>query len=240
MSLRTKPYAHIIWDWNGTLLNDPPICVQVLNQVLAKYSKPPTTLARYHAQFGFPVEDYYRQLGFDFSVDSYDAVADDYIALYRRRQFECPLHDGVPEVLDQSLRAGITQSILSAYQQDLLTEAVRHFGLGAFFVRLAGLSDYFAASKVGEGRGLIQDLGLKPSQVLMIGDTLHDHQVAQALGVDCLLIGAGHQDPSRLKACGSPLLDSIRQVPAFLAGQAGTRRFLRGIKADVRRDKDRV
>lgn len=129
MNLPAKPYAHIIWDWNGTLLDDAPICVQVLNRVLAKYGKPPTTLARYRAQFGFPVEDYYRRLGFDFSVESYDAVADDYIALYRLRQFECPLHDGVPEVVDHCLRAGITQSILSAYQHDLLTEAVRHFGL---------------------------------------------------------------------------------------------------------------
>jgi len=214
-----KPYQHIIWDWNGTLLDDAPICVQVLNQVLAKYGKPATTLAKYRAAFGFPVEDYYRQLGFDFSVESYEAVADDYISLYHRRQFDCHLHDGVPDVLDRCQREGLSQSILSAYQHDLLTEVVSHFGLSAFFVRLAGRKDHFAAGKAAEGQRLIQDLGLKPSQVLLVGDTLHDHQVAQALGIDCLLIGAGHQDPSRLQACGSPLLGSIRQVPAFLAGR---------------------
>jgi phosphoglycolate phosphatase len=217
---QAKPYRHIIWDWNGTLLDDAPICVQVLNQVLARHGKLPTTLALYRAQFGFPVEDYYQQLGFNFSVESYDVVADDYIEIYRQRQVDCSLHDGVPEVLDLCLRAGLTQSILSAYQQDLLTEVVRHFGLSSFFVQLAGRKDYFAASKVAEGQRLIRDLGLEPSQILLVGDTLHDHQVAQTLGIDCLLIGRGHQNPDRLRLCGTPILNSIRQVPTFLAGRS--------------------
>lgn len=215
MTTSSEFYRHVIWDWNGTLLDDAPVCVQVLNQVLAKYGKPLITLAKYRVQFGFPVEDFYQQLGFDFSVESYDAVADDYIEIYRQRQYDCPLHDGVPEVLDLCLRSGLTQSILSAYQQDLLTEIVGHFGLSSFFIRLAGRKDYFATSKVAEGQRLIRDLDLEPSQILMVGDTLHDHQVAQALGVDCLLIGRGHQDPSRLQGCGAPLLNSIHQVPAF-------------------------
>jgi phosphoglycolate phosphatase len=220
MNPQAKPYRHIIWDWNGTLLDDAPICVQVLNQVLARHGKPPTTLTQYRAQFGFPVEDYYQQLGFDFSVESYDTVADDYIEIYRQRQTDCPLHDGVPEVLDLCHRAGLTQSILSAYQQDLLTEVVRHFGLSSFFVRLAGRTDYFAASKVAEGQRLIRDLHLRPSHVLLVGDTIHDHQVAQTLGIDCLLIGRGHQNPDRLRLYGTPILDSIRQVPTFLAGRS--------------------
>ena len=217
MKHRPKSYRHIIWDWNGTLLDDAPICVQVLNQVLARHGKPPTTLAQYRAQFGFPVEDYYRQLGFDFTVESYDAVADDYISLYRQRQYDCPLHDGVPEVLDRCQRSGLSQSVLSAYQQDLLTEIVQHFGLGSFFVRLAGRRDYYAAGKAEEGRRLIRDLGLDPSQILLVGDTLHDRQVAQELGIDCVLIGRGHQAPDRLCGCGAPLLDTLRQLPAFLS-----------------------
>lgn len=204
------------------MLDDAPVCVQVLNEVLARYGKPLISLDQYRARFGFPVQDFYRHLGFDFCVEPYDVVADDYIELYRRRQVDCLLHDGVPEVLDQCRRSGLTQSILSAYHQDLLTEIVQHFKLAAFFVRLAGRKDHFAASKVAEGHRLIQDLGLDPSQILLVGDTLHDHQVAQHLGVDCVLIGGGHQAPERLRGWGVPVLDSLRQVPVFLSdGQAG-------------------
>jgi phosphoglycolate phosphatase len=214
-----RPYSHVIWDWNGTLLDDAAICVQVLNQVLAKYGKSKTTLSQYRAQFVFPVKDYYSQLGFDFSRESYDTVADDYIALYRARQMDCPLQDGAREVLAECRTAGLGQSILSAYHQDLLVEVVGHFGLAGFFARLAGLGDYFASSKVAQGRRLIQDLDLPPSRILMVGDTLHDAHVAHDLGVDCVLVGNGHQDPSRLQACGLPVLDSIRQVPGLLFSQ---------------------
>jgi len=191
--------------------------VEVLNGVLARYGKALISLAQYRSHFGFPVQDFYRQLGFDFSVDPYDAVADDYIELYRKRQVECRLQAGAPEVLDHCLRSGLTQSILSAYHQDLLTEIVQHFGLTSFFVRLAGRRDHFAASKVAEGHRLIRDLGLVPSQTLLVGDTLHDREVAQDLGVDCVLIGRGHQDPDRLRGCGVPVLDCLHQVPALLS-----------------------
>jgi phosphoglycolate phosphatase len=215
-----EQYDHIIWDWNGTLLDDAAVCVQVLNKILVMHGKPEITLVQYRASFGFPVEDFYRQLGFDFAKDSYDALADEYISLYRQRQFECPLHEGVAGVLEYCLRLGITQSILSAYQQDLLAEAVACFGLASFFVRLAGRTDYFAQGKVAEGLRLIQDLDLDPSRVLMIGDTLHDAQVSKALGIGCVLIGNGHQAASRLESSGCRMLASIRRVPAFLAGRA--------------------
>jgi phosphoglycolate phosphatase len=214
-------YDHIIWDWNGTLLDDAAVCVQVLNTLLARHGKPQTTLAQYRAAFGFPVEDYYRKLGFDFTVQSYDALADEYIELYRQRQFDCPLHDGASEALDRCLQAGVTQSVLSAYQQDLLNEAVARFGLSSYFIQLAGRRDYFAQGKVAEGRRLLQDLDLDPSRVVMVGDTSHDAEVSHSLGVDCVLVGRGHQDPARLKGCGCPVLDSIRHVPALLARRAG-------------------
>jgi phosphoglycolate phosphatase len=215
--LALKRYRHIIWDWNGTLLDDAAVCVQILNKVLALHGKPQINLKQYRALFGFPVRDYYCKLGFDFSADSYDQVADEYIALYRQRQFECPLHLGASEVLDHCLRAGFTQSILSAYQQDLLTEAVTRFGLSSYFVRLAGRKDCFADGKVAEARRLLSDLALDPTVVVMVGDTIHDAEVSTAVGVDCVLVAGGHQDVSRLQGLGCRVLESIRQMPALLA-----------------------
>jgi len=211
-----KHYRHIIWDWNGTLVDDVRVSVEVLNQVLAKYGMPLTDCRKYRSQFGFPVQDYYNKLGFDFSKQSYRAVADDFIAAYNAKRFTCPLQDGARDVLQCCQDLGLTQSILSAYAQTLLEECVEFFGLRPFFVRLAGLADYFAAGKIAEGRRLVWELAVDPPSILLIGDTLHDHEVAQALGIDCILIGAGHQDPDRLRVCEVPLLDCVRQVPAFL------------------------
>ena len=62
-----KKYNHIIWDWNGTLLNDRWLCVEAINQALNKRNLPMLTEGKYKDVFSFPVEDYYKKVGFDFS-----------------------------------------------------------------------------------------------------------------------------------------------------------------------------
>ena len=61
-----KIYNHIIWDWNGTLLNDRWLCVEAINQALNKRNLPMLTEGKYKDVFSFPVEDYYKKVGFDY------------------------------------------------------------------------------------------------------------------------------------------------------------------------------
>jgi phosphoglycolate phosphatase len=212
----TLIYHHIIWDWNGTLLDDSQTCVTVLNDILAHYRKPITTHAQYLLDFDFPVFRYYERLGFDFNIDSFDRIADQYIAIYRERQYDCPLHAGARAVLTECRNQGLEQSILSAYHEDLLHQIVGYFKLTDFFRSLVGLDDLFATSKIDRGRELLSQLPCFPQEVLLIGDTTHDHEVAQSLGVDCILLCGGHQHEQRLRACGRPVLGSIQDVPTFL------------------------
>jgi len=209
-------YKHIIWDWNGTLIDDNWLCVEVLNALLKKYHKPPTTFETYRRQFGFPIADYYEGLGFDFSVESYDEVADEYIAHYTGRQRECRLHAGIPQVLVACADRGFAQSVLSAYHQDLLRAVITDFGIAGHFAHLSGRQDHYAGSKIDAGQTLLRRLSCDPREAVLIGDTTHDHEVSRALGCDCLLLGYGHQHPDRLHDCGVPVLDSARAVMDFL------------------------
>lgn len=57
----------ILWDWNGTLLDDVQLCVDALNRLLARYGYPQRyDRDQYRAIFGFPVQEYYARAGFDF------------------------------------------------------------------------------------------------------------------------------------------------------------------------------
>ena len=50
----------ILWDWNGTLLDDVDLCVDALNRLLAGFGYPQRyDHERYRAIFGFPIEEYY-------------------------------------------------------------------------------------------------------------------------------------------------------------------------------------
>ncbi len=218
MKLALSKYRHIIWDWNGTLLDDSAICVSILNEMLTRRGMPAVSIEEYRRDFDFPVMDYYRRLGFDFAKESYDAIAREFIEAYDARRFSCPLQKDAKEVVGAIARMGLKQSILSAYQQPRLEEVVEYFGLREYFTVLSGLSDDYAHSKVASGRRLPQRLGCKPSELLLIGDTTHDHEVAVAMGADCILIVSGHQDRDRLERHHTPVLGCLGEMLQVVRG----------------------
>jgi phosphoglycolate phosphatase len=192
-------HRHIIWDWNGTLLDDLDYSIAVMNTLLAPRGLPLLDRTRYHALFDFPVRSYYERLGFDYSRVSFEELSVEFIRGYDARRLTCPLQQRAPEVLAAVQAAGLTQSILSAYRHESLHEIVAHFGLTPHFVRLAGLDNDHAHSKAELGAALVAGIGVAPREILLIGDTLHDFEVAQKLGVDCVLIAAGHHPAERLR-----------------------------------------
>jgi phosphoglycolate phosphatase len=212
--MKSFNYQHIIWDWNGTLLDDAWLCVEIMNEMLARRDLPPLTMERYEQIFDFPVVDYYRKVGFDFAVEPFEQVSDEFMATYNRRVRDCPLRAGTQDVLLTGQRRGITQSILSAMYQDTLDALLDHFALRGFFTSVTGLDNHHAAGKLALAQDWIAAQTIPRTAILLVGDTVHDFEVAQALGVDCVVIHSGHHSRDRLAAAGVPVLDSLAAVYA--------------------------
>lgn len=208
---------HVIWDWNGTLIDDAALCVAVLNGMLARRGMPPVSLPAYRREFCFPVLHYYRQLGFDLEAETFTAISREYITGYLSGWRACQLHRGARETLQFIGRAGLSQSVLSASHQDPLEAGLRHFGIDACFLHVVGRTDHFAPGKIEQGRDLLSRLPWAPAEILLIGDTLHDAEVAAELGLVCLLVGHGHHSPEVLAGSGCPVLPGF---PAPLAAAA--------------------
>lgn len=209
MSVR---WRHVVWDWNGTLFNDAVLCVDCMNTLLKRRGLPFLTSARYQEVFDFPVIEYYRRVGFDFEKEPFELLGTEFMAEYERRKYECGLQPGAVRALEHLRDAGLSQSVLSAYRQDTLEELLRHFGVRSFFLRVIGAEDHYATGKVGQGLSWIRELNLNPSEVVLVGDTTHDFDVAQAMGTACLLIPCGNQNRARLEPCGVPVMDSLQDA----------------------------
>ena len=205
-------YQHIIWDWNGTLIDDTWLCLEIINNVMARRNMAQVDIETYRAEFGFPVIDYYRKLGFDLERDTFEVVSHEFIGEYNRRRMECRLHPGAKLVVDTIRARGIDQVILSAHPQDTLEEIVALQGLGGYFSQLIGLDNVYAAGKAENGRAHMASLSHAPHEVLLIGDTEHDFEVARDIGADCVLLEGGHQDRARLEACGVPVLATHEEL----------------------------
>ena len=205
-------FKRIIWDWNGTLWDDTWLCVEINNHMLERRGLPLITLETYRAKLCFPVTDYYCQLGFDYETAPYPRLAEEFIEEYHRRRFECELHPDARKLIGFFQGLETPQAVLSAYQHDTLMQAVDHFWLLEFFTDVIGLNDIYAHGKVDNGKQYIAQLDVDPAEVLFIGDTIHDFEVAEAMGVQCALVANGHNSRERLEACGVPVLNSLSKL----------------------------
>ena len=205
-------FKHIIWDWNGTLLNDTELSHNIINGVLKSKNLKTLSLADYRHIFDFPVKKYYAKAGFNFSEYSFEEVGKEWMDEYEIRKGETRLFDGAIEVLGHIASLGVDQSMLSAYSLNTLIEMTNHYGLSKYFKHMAGLDHIYATSKLDIGRDLIKKINIDPLQIVLIGDTIHDHEVASELGIQCILIANGHQSKARLVSSGFPVLNDIREL----------------------------
>jgi phosphoglycolate phosphatase len=210
--IKINNYKHVIWDWNGTLFDDVELCSNIMNQLLEEVNLPKISIAEYRDVFTFPVIDYYKALGHDVSEENWKKISVQFISEYESNKYQFNIYPDAKEVLTKIKNLGIEQSILSAYKQETLDELVAHFNLSDFFIGLVGLDNIYAASKLDNGLKWMKELGFKKGEVLLVGDTLHDCEVAEAIGADSVLLSLGHQSKEKLNKCNIPIIDSLSEL----------------------------
>ncbi|MFW5708546.1 MAG: HAD family hydrolase [Bacteroidota bacterium] len=201
----------ILWDWNGTLLNDVDHCIRCMNLLLEARRLTLLEKERYLDVFTFPVKEYYTLLGFDFHKEPFEIPAEEFIVHYNKGLEEVPLHDDVTETLAFISKKGIDQYIVSAMQHDALLASVTIRKIADYFRQINGIEDNLAFGKTAIAREIIKVHDLDPQHTLLVGDTLHDAEVADASGVECVLIARGHQHKVRLAAAGKPVYSSLKE-----------------------------
>ena len=209
-------YKHIIWDWNGTLLDDVGLCVDIVNGILLKKNLSSLSLDKYRNIFTFPIKDYYIRAGFDFTQYSFEEVGQEWMREYERRRTECVLHSHAKEILFLLKRKNINQSILSAYPHSTLIEIISFFNLNDFFTHIIGLNNIYATSKDDLGKELMKKIRNGKESILLVGDTEHDFEVSKEIGADCILIANGHQSKEKLLNCDAQVFDSIEEFGSML------------------------
>ncbi len=195
-------YKNIVWDWNGTLLDDVRISVDTINRMLEQKNLKRLTVDNYKSIFGFPVKAYYELIGFDFSRDDWEEVSINFVNTYNALAKDVELTPGIMPVLEGLKERGVRQYILSALQEDLLINMLERFHIRGYFDGVCGSNNIYADGKVARGEEMLRTFPIAPSETLMVGDTLHDAEVAEALGFDICLYSGGHNSAERLREKG--------------------------------------
>ena len=213
-----KNYNHIIWDWNGTLLNDVELCAGIMNMLLTQESLPNITIAKYKSIFTFPVIEYYKIAGHSFERTSFEVLGKQFMDEYELRKNNCKLFPGVAKLLSEIQSKNIKQHLLSAYEQNNLNNILKHFGIINYFQYIVGLDNIYAGGKSHLAQDLVMKIGSNGAagNILLIGDTIHDYEVAKEIDADCILVSQGHQDEERLLMLGIPVVKDIIELGNIL------------------------
>lgn len=205
----------IIWDWNGTLLNDLEFCISTINTLLEKRNLPLLNGQKYKEVFSFPVRDYYEAVGFDFSKEDFSIPAKEFTDLYEFGVKNCNLHDSAIEVLSYFKKKGVRQFVLSAMKQNMLEKTLKHNSIFDFFEGVFGLDNHYAVSKIERGEQLLNQYNIEKDKAWIIGDTNHDYEVAKKIGTKCILVSDGHQSEVRLIKTGSTVISELSEIKSI-------------------------
>ena len=210
-------FKYVMWDWNGTILDDLKANYDTINKLLSDRNLPPMeSLEQYRDLFGFPVIHFYEKIGFDLENEKFQDVARDYVREYYNRFFECDIFPEAENVLRYVLSAGREQLIVSATEQESLLKQVEEFGIDHLFTEILGMSDIYARSKVELAQRWMKENGVSPRDVLFIGDTTHDAEVADSIGCTCVLVSSGHNSKDRLLFTGCDIFENLGEVKKYL------------------------
>lgn len=206
-------YEYVIWDWNGTLFNDVQISIDAMNHML-EAKKYPQRLESdlYKSIFSFPVIDYYKKVGLDFDRHPFDELAQLFIDLYSELQDSAGLFDGARDALKCFNNLGLKQSVISVCEKERLYHQISLFDINHYFDDVIGTDDNYAVSKADIAKKWFADRSIKPDKAVFIGDTVHDYEVARAVGCDCILIADGHQSREVLSKTDAVIIDSLSEI----------------------------
>ena len=209
------PWTYVLWDWNGTLLDDVQAAVDVNNEIFPRFGfSPPGGIADYHRLFRFPVREYYRDLGV--TDDVFPAVANAWSEGYMVKSIGCRLQKHALEALEAFRLAGFHQAILSASKEEHLHQQIARYPIGGYFQAAMGLTHIYATSKVDLAREFLKSHGVDPRQAVFLGDTLHDAEVAEAIGCDCILIARGHQPWETLRKANAAVFEDLEKAKEYI------------------------
>ena len=196
--MNKNKYTHVFWDWNGTIIDDLEINFSVINTLLSNRKKDIISLFQYRQAFTFPIKEFYGRVGLPINDEQYEKLVSDYWALYKSKAKDIPLMIGVLEVLNMLEKNQIKQYVLSASDKKMVFDQMSVYGIRELFEDVIAPQDGYALGKIELAKQWMSKQNISQFDILMIGDTLHDFETANAIGIDCALVDMGHQDLKHL------------------------------------------
>jgi phosphoglycolate phosphatase-like HAD superfamily hydrolase len=207
---------HLVWDWNGTLIDDHLAVVAAINDALARLRLRPIDSETFRTHFTRPVQRFYEQVaGRPIEAAEWLTLDEAYHRSYGASVERLQLAPDAAAALAAAEAAGLGQSLLSMWRHQDLVALVERLGIGRFFRRVDGLRVPGGEGKTEHLVAHLAALEVEAPAALLVGDTLDDLAAARAVGARCVLYDGGSHHREALEATGAPVVDSLTAAVAY-------------------------
>ena len=216
---RVGPFAAVLFDLDGTLLDSVELIVESYRHTLAAHGLPPRERADVLLGLGQTLEDQFRRwYGEDAPID---ALVQTYIAHNRdvHDDWVKPF-DGLGAVVERLHNAGVPLAVVTSKRGAGARRGLAALGLTERFEVVVAGDDVARPKPDPEPvRLALRQLGdPDPARVVFVGDATHDVAAGRAAGVVTVAVtwGSGTRD-ALVAAEPTHLVDSVADLDALLS-----------------------
>lgn len=203
----------MVWDWNGTLLDDLPIVVEAVNHTISQFGVGPIDADAYRDHYTRPVRHFYDRLfGRIVADDEWLRLNTGFHDAYFELAHQVELAPGAREAMSLVESSGWTQSLLSMSPQDWLDGIVERLGIHDRFEIVDGLSGPTGGLKAAHLEVHLDVLDIEGSSVVVVGDTPDDVAAARHVGARAILFHGGSHHMEVLEAEGVPIAETVEEA----------------------------
>ncbi|MGZ2361809.1 HAD family hydrolase [Streptomyces sp. 372A] len=209
--------THLVWDWNGTLLDDNTAVVGATNAAFGEVGVAPITVEQYREMYCIPIPRFYERLMGRLPTDAeWERMDGVFHRHYTEQRDACGLTAGAADLLARWQLTGRSQSIMSMYRHEELVPVVRGFGIERHFVRVDGRTGPSGGSKSEYMERHLAAMGdISPQRTVVIGDAVDDAVAAAHAGAKAVLYTGGSHSRASLEKAGVPVVDTLTEAIAL-------------------------
>lgn len=213
----------VAFDWNGTILSDTIACLKGDDAALIALGYKPISLKKFRDCFEIPLLNFYKNIGVDPNIpkDKYEKSEAEFHRVYEAYAAKSRTRAGVRDLLKFLKNHNIPCVIFSNHLPPSINRHLQRLKIANYFETvLANSHESEILYKREKGERLqsyLKTKGVNPKEVLIVGDTAEEIEIARQLGGISVALTHGYYTTSRLKAAKPDyLFGDLRQIEGII------------------------
>jgi phosphoglycolate phosphatase len=214
-------YTLIVFDWDGTLMDSASGIVACIQEAAREMGLEVPSRERASHVIGLGLRDSLKLAVPDLPDSGYARFVDLYRKQFLAREDAMVLFPGVRELLVNLCGAGYSLAVATGKSRRGLDRALAASGLGIHFAASRCADETNPKPHPAMLHELMAQLSRTPRELLMIGDTSHDLDMASSASVDAVAVTYGAHPEALLRArAPKGVVGSIEELGAWLTTHA--------------------